>query len=125
MRVRFLSFVLYSLSMTIELPLEKRRALITMIDKFLVTRFCKFRDFAQLIGSLMAACPGIECGKLYCRSVEREWFFALLLADDQAVEGDLLWWKDSLQKGSRSMKSGVFIKKIFFRCFKNRLGCVL
>ena len=82
MKVRFWSFVLNSLSMTVELPPEKRRGLITIIDKFLVTRFCKIRDFAQLIGSLVAVCPGIEYGKLYYRSLERERFFALLLADD-------------------------------------------
>ena len=75
MRVRFLGFVLNSISMTVELPLEKRRSLITMIDKFLITIFCKIGDFAQLSGSLVAACPGIEYGKLYCWSLERERFF--------------------------------------------------
>lgn len=53
--------------MTIALPVEKQGRLKKLIQNFQNKRFCKIREFAQLLGSLTSVCPAILYGWVYTK----------------------------------------------------------
>lgn len=79
-------------------------------------------EFAQLIGSLVAACPAIDYGPLHCKSLERAKIEALISNNNNFdakmslpdfVINDLLSWQDKLPSSSRKIRSGNFRLEIF------------
>lgn len=58
-RCKYLGFVINTSEFTLELTKEKREKLYKIITSFIGKQKCKIRDFAQLIGMLIAACPAI------------------------------------------------------------------
>lgn len=57
--------------MMVELPEEKRKALLQQIDIFQRKKAVKIRDFAKLLGSLVACRPAVEYSLLHCLLFER------------------------------------------------------
>ena len=66
---------------------------------------CTAREFAQLVGSLVSACTGLECGMLYTKLLEREKLLALQYNDTdygakmdipKNIIYDLCWWQKAL-----------------------------
>lgn len=41
-----------------------------MVNKISYKKQCKIRDFAQVLGSLVAACPAVEYGWIYLKRAE-------------------------------------------------------
>lgn len=74
---RFLGFVIDSVLMTVSLPQDRKKFLLGSVQRMLSTDSCKIKQFASLIGSLVAACPAIEYGWIYTKPLEREKFLAL------------------------------------------------
>lgn len=70
-RCTYLGFIIDSAAFTIELTPKKRESLSKLTNRFLRKQDCSIRDFAQLIGSLVAACPAAEYGALHCKTLER------------------------------------------------------
>lgn len=71
---KYLGFIINSKAFTVELPNEKRLRLLTMTQKIARQATNKIREFAQLIGSLVACCccPAMQYGWLYCKQLERQ-----------------------------------------------------
>ena len=59
---KFLGFIINSSQMTLELTQEKRKKVVSLIEIFLHKKSCKIRNFASLIGLLIAACPADPYG---------------------------------------------------------------
>lgn len=118
----FLGFNYNTSGMSIKLPQEKKDALQQNIQKFSVKKRCKVREFARLIGKLVAASPAVEYGWLYIKNFEREKQWALL-KNKKSYEGkmslsptlkeDFHWWlqniKDSKQYIETKQYSGNFL----------------
>lgn len=100
-RCKFLGFIFSSLTLTMELPLEKRERILKLINFFVNKRSCKIRKFAQFIGTLTSACPAIKYGWLYTKRLERAKYLALksnqgnynsrMLIPNTILQ-DLHWW---------------------------------
>jgi len=79
---KYLGFVINSVRMTIELPQQKKVNLIDQICKMQKKQCCSIREFAQLIGTLIASCSGVEYSMIHIRSLEVEKLYALRNNDE-------------------------------------------
>lgn len=102
---KYLGFMFDSVTMTMSLPLEKRRSIAQLIDKYLKLPVCTIRDFARFLGVLTAACPAVRYGWLYTKSFERVKYLALKsfpnnydaqIKLSQIILPDLQWWKQNI-----------------------------
>lgn len=60
MRCKYLGFIFNSELMVLELPSEKRQKIFDLTKKFLNTKQCRLREFAQFLGLLISVCPAID-----------------------------------------------------------------
>ena len=77
-RYKFLGLIIDSKQYSIELPDEKRTNLEGYLRSFLIKKSCSIKDFAKLIGKLIAACPAVEYGLMHTGCLEREKTLALM-----------------------------------------------
>ncbi|XP_057327244.1 uncharacterized protein LOC130668794 [Microplitis mediator] len=119
---KFLGFILNSTNLTLSLTPNKREILRKLVQSFQKKNFCRIRDFAKLIGSLVAACPAVEYGTLYCRSLETAEIQALDVNNNNfearmvlpvSISQDLEWWQQQLPSASRKIRSGNYVREIF------------
>ena len=71
-RSSYLGFILDSETLTVELTKKKINNLKKKLKIIKRKSSCKIREFAKIIGQLIAACPGVEYGLLYTRKMEKE-----------------------------------------------------
>lgn len=74
----FLGFLLNSNNLTVELPPEKRKSISCQVKKFCSKKDCTIREFAQLLGRLVACCPAISYGMAHTKSLERLKYLELM-----------------------------------------------
>lgn len=101
---------------------KKREKLIKLTSKFMNTKSCKIREWAQYIGNLVAACPAIKYSPLYIKSLERCKFLALQKIDgdyegtvhlSREVYIDLNWWIQNLPHANNPILNNNFSLEIF------------
>ncbi|CAG5073398.1 Protein of unknown function, partial [Cotesia congregata] len=80
-RCKYLGFILDSITMRIELPQEKNIAVRMQIGSLKAKKMLKIRDFAKVVGSVVACCPAVEYSLLHCRLFERAKIQALNKSD--------------------------------------------
>ena len=68
----FLGFVLNSQNMTIRLTNKKAKEIKELCCKYVKNREITIREFAQIVGKLVAAEPGVEYAPIYIKSLEIE-----------------------------------------------------
>ena len=68
--IEFLEFTIDSRTMRIKLTERKAIDIIEMCSKFIKKREITIRDFAQLIGKLIASQPGVDYAPLYIKTLE-------------------------------------------------------
>lgn len=118
---KYLGFMFDSRTQTISLPIEKCNKIIMLTEKFSRMRKCTVRDFAQLIGVLVAACPAAKYGWLYTKILERQKFLALQECPNfdgsfklnPVILEDLNWWKRNVTRASNSLKPANFDIEIY------------
>ncbi|XP_063374150.1 uncharacterized protein LOC134661866 [Cydia amplana] len=118
---KFLGLIINSEKLQISLPDDKRSHISKDIKSMLSVKRCKIRKFAQLVGSLVAACPAIEYGLLYTKEFERCKF--LNLKDDDNYDRhmtlpdtllpDLHWWFKAVKHSVRQIKIDSYCLEIF------------
>lgn len=117
-KCKFLGFIIDSEKYCIELTKDKRENLINMINKILATKTCSIKEFAQLIGKLVAACPAIEYGFLYTKLK----LFALIINNynydetmvvPKYIIPELNWWSCKLKNTVNQIKSGNYETTIY------------
>ena len=131
-RCKYLGFIIDSIQYTLELTGEKRIRLKEMVKKMLMKEYGTVKEFAQLIGSLVAACPAMEYGLLYTKILEREKLkelknngnnYELKMKIPKSIIVDLKWWEQSLDYAVNPIKTGNFETEILHRCIRYGLGC--
>lgn len=118
---KFLGYIIDSHAFQVSLPAEKQSKLIKEITKMLNCKRCKIRQFAQLVGSLIAACPAIEYGMLYTKEFERHKFLSLKNHGDYEqymsiptyLHSDLKWWVKAINSSIRQIRINDYHMEIF------------
>lgn len=119
---KFLGFVYNCKELTMSLPLEKRNNIAQLVNKFSSLPRCTIRDFAKLIGVLIAACPASKYAYLYTKILERQKFLALQENNNNfdakinlpdIILKDLNWWRDSISTTLCSFKKVVYKYEIY------------
>ena len=114
--ITFVGFVLNSENMTVKLTPEKIDTLIHMCNKVLKATRMSIRDFAVLIGKMVASPPGVEFAPMYYRGLEKEktrqlrlnkgdFDASLILTDDN--KSDIQWWLDNLETSYKLINHGT------------------
>ena len=115
-------FVIDSENLSVQITEEKRSSLTNLVTKFVQNPVHSLREFSQLIGKLVAACPGVDYGWLYLKEMETFRDKSLLKSklnyDVQiTIPSDLLpdltWWQKSIKYAESSFKNGQYEKTIY------------
>ncbi|XP_033223065.1 uncharacterized protein LOC117176832 [Belonocnema kinseyi] len=116
------SFDLDSRKFCIRLPQKNKESTRELVRSFQAKSKSKIRELAQLIGTLVAACPAIKYGWLYTKRLKREKYLALkssngnfnssVILSDKAKE-DLRWWLDNIKHSSNPIREEIYTKEIF------------
>lgn len=119
--LKFLGFVFNSKNLTLSLPIDKRHRIVEMVKRFLDLPQCLIREFAQLIGILVASCPAVEYGLLYTKKLERQKYLALINNDDYDAKfkpsliilDDLRWWLKTIPNAHCPMRHPGYKYEIY------------
>lgn len=129
----FLGFLYDTQHFSISLPKEKRENIAQMIQKFSKLPRCTIREFSQLIGVLISACPAVRYGFLYTKILERQKFLALQQHQDNydakiflpsSILEDLNWWRDKIFTTFCPMRTLNYKKEIFTDASRTGWGAV-
>lgn len=71
-KIEFLGFLLDSETITISLTCEKADKFVTLCNKLLLKCEITIRDFAQVIGKLVASQHGVKFAPLFLKDLEHE-----------------------------------------------------
>lgn len=122
MRCQFLGFIIDSEKLQMEPTEDKKRDLIKSVRRFKTKSTCSIREFAKLIGSLVAVCPGIEYGPVHLKRLECAKNGALIINNndfekrmtlDRALREDFEWWETRLPDANKKIRQSVFEIEIF------------
>ncbi|XP_048489242.1 uncharacterized protein LOC105380262 isoform X1 [Plutella xylostella] len=130
---KFLDFIYNTKDLSISLPIEKRNHLVQMVRKFISSQTYTIREFAQLIGGLIAACPAVKYGYLYTKILERQKFLELQQNNNNydakinrstVILQDLHWWRDNIFSTNNQMRTLSYKKEIFTDASRTGWGAV-
>lgn len=130
---KFLGFNYDSTNLTISLPLDKRDKINHLIQKFRKLPRCTIREYAQLIGVLISACPATNYGWLYTKILERQKFLVLQKYNGnyeakinlpEVILNDLNWWQSQIYTTSSFMRTSHFKLEIYTDASRTGWGAV-
>lgn len=118
---KYLGYVVDTHKWQLSLPAEKRARIKDELVKIKKLKRCKIRQFAQLIGLLVSACPAIEYGLLYTKELERCKFLNLKDNDNydkyMSLPSNLLpdinWWLGAIDHSVHRIRDDNFILEIY------------
>ena len=109
-----LGFSLDSSSMTVSLGPDKLSHIKDLANQLMGCNYVTVRKLAQLIGTLVAALPGVEYGQLYYRELELTKIRALkgsynfdkmVFISDKCKE-EIIWWRDLDKENCKVISHG-------------------
>jgi ribonuclease HI len=119
--------------LTLGLPQEKRHKIAQLVHKFLRLPRCTIREFAQLIGVLVSACPAVKYGWLYTKTLEKQKYLELLNSDNnyeakmkpsKVILEDLNWWINNVYTSNNCMRYPCFQLEIYSDASNSGWGAV-
>ena len=108
--IEFLGFILNSITMTVSLTMRKASKIRQLCQTTIHKKWISIRDFAALIGNLVASEPGVMYAPLFYKRLENEKNCALSdnrgdfdaqMALTDIMREDLQWWIDNIQHASK------------------------
>lgn len=129
---KFLGFQFNTVNLTMCLPTDKREKIAMLVKKFIKLPTCTIREFAQLIGVLVAACPAAKYGWTYTKILERQKYLALLKTCDYETKftlpkitlKDLNWWSANIDTTFNFIRHGKFEIEIYSDASRTGWGAV-
>lgn len=118
----YLGFTFDSVDYSISLTNKKRDKLIALCKKYRKKSNCKIREWAQFVGNLVAASPGLKYSNLYIKNFERCKYLALIDSNgdynkklylSEEMHKDLDWWINKLPVGKNNIRNQKYSKEIF------------
>ena len=112
----FLGFELNSRSMTVTLTPEKKLSLVTKCQGLKDKKVASIREVSRVIGSLVAACPGVQYGMIYVKPLEIEKNKALSVSrgnfeGKMNITKDIItcleWWIKNVERQVRNIDHGT------------------
>ena len=121
--ITFLGYQIDTTVMMVSPTQDKIDKTLDKIENILQKGPQKIREVARVIGTLVDLCKGVEYGAGHIRSLEKDKVFSLQRAGDRGFEGsmwltkeakeDLQWWRDSLPRGRRKIRSSAPSETMF------------
>lgn len=130
---KYLGFCYDTRSLSIELPVDKRRNIAELVTKFTKLQPCSIRELARLIGILIAACPAVKYGWMYTKTLERQKFLALtkhsydyevIIKLPNIILVDLYWWLSNIDTTRNFMRQSNFDIEIYTDASRSGWGAV-
>lgn len=129
---KFLGFCYDTKNLTLSLPSEKRSKIAQMVQTFLKLPSCSIREYAQLIGILISACPAVKYGWLYTKILERQKYLALLKHNNYETKinlpniilEDLYWWSENIDTTRNYLRQPHFELEIYSDASRTGWGAV-
>ncbi|RLU15629.1 hypothetical protein DMN91_011382 [Ooceraea biroi] len=113
---------------------EKKLNILNMLRKTVNKSKVTIRDFAQLIGTLVAACPGVQYGWAHIKTLEREKELALILNgrnyEDKislsvGTRSQFDWWERNLPNAFSNFRKDAADTVVFTDASTSGWGAVL
>lgn len=130
-QIVFLGFILCSVTMTIRLTPEKVMETVTLCHSILEKKRVTIREFAQLLGKLVAAEPGVECAPLFYKPLEKvkdknlkihKGNYNSFMNISEALHTDINWWIQNLPKSFKHVSHGAPTTILFSDASKKGWG---
>ncbi|XP_047990684.1 uncharacterized protein LOC125229783 [Leguminivora glycinivorella] len=130
---KFLGFEFNTQNLTIALPENKRNKIAQLLGKFLKLPKCTIREYSQLIGVLVSACPAVKYGWVYTKTLERQKYLELLknnenfeakIKPSRAILEDLNWWLNKVSTSNNCMRFPSFQLEIYSDASNSGWGAV-
>lgn len=119
---KFLGFIFNSQDLRLELPHDKRIAILRKVQNIGKKESCKIRELAKLIGLLVSVCPAVQYGWMYTKTLERTKYLALIKSHSnynaevlitKACKLDLTWWERNIENAYNKIRTDFFDMEIF------------
>ncbi|KAJ8967700.1 hypothetical protein NQ317_004200 [Molorchus minor] len=130
-KITHLGFELNSLKMTIRLPEKRIENILSRLTVFRQKRKCKIRDFAKIIGILIATKPAVKYGWLHLKNMERKKYIALsqnqgnynadMIIPDY-LQQEFLWWLENIKNSSKNIREKSYSMEMFSDASKTGWG---
>ncbi|XP_074102142.1 uncharacterized protein LOC141529496 [Cotesia typhae] len=121
-RCRYLGFMLDSSKMRVELPGDKKVVIEKQIKDLRKKGTVKIRDFAKVIGLIVACCPAVEYSLLHCRSFEKAKIrsleksggcFDAVMVIPKSTRRDWDWWLKTLPNASKKVRNNQYERTVY------------
>ena len=119
--IEFVGFLLNSVEMTVKLAPRKVANLKELAVRMLKSKSISIREFAKLIGKMVAAEPGVKYAPLYYKTLELDKDKALKITkgnfdceinvSEQSKEC-IQWWIDNIENSSKPISVGPMTRRI-------------
>lgn len=112
--IKFLGFILNSVSMTVTLPEDKKSLIHSLGSTIMQLRLVKIRLLAKFIGHLVASLPAVSYGELFYRYLElnkidglaaNKGNFESFVSVSTESKKEIQWWLDNIKTASKSLIS--------------------
>lgn len=122
MLCKFSGFIFDLISMIMELPISGEENVTQYANKFLNTRECKIRVFAEFLGYLVSCCSAIKYSWDHMKVLERKKLLALKSNGDNYYikmflsrnpRRNLLWWLGNTSERTNSIHPVEYSLEIF------------
>ena len=115
--IKYLGFFIDSRSMFIYLPDEKKQGIIKKCISIKMKSIVSIQEVAELLGTLVSSCPGVEYGQLYTRKLEMDKIVSLVLSSQsysakmtissEAMD-DIDWWLKNVSSSRRKIRTDAY-----------------
>ena len=119
--IEFVGFLLNSIDMTVQLAPRKVKNLKELAKNMIKSKSVSIREYAKLIGKMVAAEPGVKYAALYYKTLELEKDAALKVHKGNfdgkmciSVQSKncILWWINNIETASRPISIGPMHRRI-------------
>ena len=119
--IEFVGFLLDSTNMTVRLAPRKIQNFILIASNILKAKFVSIREFAKLIGKMVAAEPGVKYAALHYKTLELEKDIALKsnhgnfdskVSISKQSKKCINWWIDNIATAFRPISMGPMNRRI-------------
>lgn len=118
---KFLGVIINSDRMYLELPRDKKRKILKLVNKTLKDKKIKIESLAEVVGVLVSACQAVAYGWLFYKNLEKVKTRALFLHNNMkkitylsnpAVR-ELEWWRDNISLAENKIRDCHFDLELF------------
>lgn len=121
-RMEFLGIIYDSRKMRLELPKDKKRRLLDLLEEFSPEKIVSLRKWSSFLGSINATCLAVKYGRVYTKELEWVRYLGLLKNNNdydakfcipESLRPILDWWKMNIPTSVNPIRQGNYKHEIF------------